>query len=109
LQFCDRRVCSFQYVETRRLQLRAWPILRTGLRPVQLLLVYYVTAVKLVPYSVRTPYTCVGAGRIRGRSQHTEVSCRYFPPGPRLPCHYRLAGTELYFLMAEARVGVCEL
>jgi len=39
LQFCDRRVWSFQWVTTRRLQLRAWPILRTGLRPVQLFLV----------------------------------------------------------------------
>jgi len=38
--FCDRRVCSFHHVATRRLQLRAWPILRTGLRPVQLFLVY---------------------------------------------------------------------
>ena len=39
LQFCDRRVCSFHHAATRRLQLRAWPILRTGLRPVQLFLV----------------------------------------------------------------------
>ena len=39
LQFFDRHVCSFQYAATRRLQLRAWPILRTGLRPVQLFLV----------------------------------------------------------------------
>ena len=47
LQFCDRRVCSFQYVATRRLQLRAWPILRTGLRPVQLFLVILLSAVYL--------------------------------------------------------------
>jgi len=40
LQFRDRRVCSFHHVATRRLQLRAWPILRTGLRPVQLFLVF---------------------------------------------------------------------
>ena len=39
LHFCDRHVRSIQYAATRRLQLRAWPILRTGLRPVQLLLV----------------------------------------------------------------------
>jgi len=36
LQFCDRHVCSFQYAA---LQLRAWPILRTKLCPVQLFLV----------------------------------------------------------------------
>jgi len=41
LQFCDRRVCSFHHARTRRLQLRAWPILRTGLRPVQLFLVIF--------------------------------------------------------------------
>ena len=41
LQFRDRRVCSFHHVATRSLQLRAWPILRTGLRPVQLFLVFY--------------------------------------------------------------------
>ena len=39
LQFCDRRVCSFHHVATRRL--RAWPILRTRLRPVQLFLVSF--------------------------------------------------------------------
>jgi len=39
LQFCDRHVCSILYAATRRLQLRAWPILCTGLRPVQLFLV----------------------------------------------------------------------
>jgi len=39
LHFCDRHVCSIQYAATRRLQLRAWPILWTGLRPVQLFLV----------------------------------------------------------------------
>jgi len=39
LQFYDHHVCSVQYAATRRLQLRAWPILRTGLRPVQLFLV----------------------------------------------------------------------
>ena len=39
LQFCDRHVCSFQYAATRRLQLRAWPILCTGLRPAQFFLV----------------------------------------------------------------------
>ena len=43
LQFCDRRVCYFHHVATRRLQLRAWPILRTGLRPVQLFLVFMIT------------------------------------------------------------------
>ena len=43
LQFCDRRVCSFHHIATRRLQLRAWPILRTGLRPVQLFLVLLLT------------------------------------------------------------------
>jgi len=31
----------------RRLQLRAWPILRTGLRPVQLFLVIYVLSRRL--------------------------------------------------------------
>ena len=41
LQFCDRHVCSFQYAVTRRLQLRAWPILCTGLRPAQLFLVWW--------------------------------------------------------------------
>jgi len=40
LHFCDRHVCSIQYAATRRLQLRAWPILCTGLRPAQLFLVY---------------------------------------------------------------------
>ena len=39
LHFFDRHVCSIQYAATRRLQLRAWPILCTGLRPVQLILV----------------------------------------------------------------------
>ena len=39
LHFCDCHVCSFQYAAMRRLHLRAWPILRTGLRPVQLFLV----------------------------------------------------------------------
>jgi len=39
LQFCDRLVCSFHHLATWRLQLRVWPILRTGLRPVQLFLV----------------------------------------------------------------------
>jgi len=37
--FCASHVCSFQYAATRRLQLRTWPILRTGLCPVQLFLV----------------------------------------------------------------------
>jgi len=40
LQFRDRHVCSIQYAATRRLQLRAWPILCTGLCPVQLFLVF---------------------------------------------------------------------
>jgi len=44
LQFCDRYICSIQYAATRRLQLRARPILRTGLRPVQLFLVLYITS-----------------------------------------------------------------
>jgi len=39
LKFCDRHVCSIQYAATRRIQLRAWPILCTGLCPVQLFLV----------------------------------------------------------------------
>jgi len=39
LHFCDRYVCSIKYAATQRLQLRAWPILCTGLRPVQLFLV----------------------------------------------------------------------
>ena len=39
--FCDSHVCSFQHAATRRLQLRAWPILRTGLCPVQLFLVLH--------------------------------------------------------------------
>ena len=47
MQFCDRHVCSFQYAATRRLQLRAWPILRIGLRPVQLFLVSDSSTVKL--------------------------------------------------------------
>ena len=41
LHFCARHVCSIQYAATRRLQLRAWPILCTGLRPAQLFLVEY--------------------------------------------------------------------
>ena len=40
LQFCDCHVCSFQYAAMRLLQLHAWPILRTGLCPVQLFLVH---------------------------------------------------------------------
>ena len=40
MHFCDRHVRSIQYAATRRLQLRAWPILCTGLRPVQLFLVH---------------------------------------------------------------------
>ena len=39
LHFCDRHVCSIQYAVTQRLQLRAWPILCTGLCPAQLFLV----------------------------------------------------------------------
>ena len=39
LHFCDRQVCSIQYAATRRPQLRARPILCTGLRPVQIFLV----------------------------------------------------------------------
>jgi len=39
LHFCDRQVCSIQYAATRRPQLRARPILCTGLRLVQLFLV----------------------------------------------------------------------
>jgi len=39
LHFCDRHVCSIQYAVTLRLQLRAWPILCTGLCPAQLFLV----------------------------------------------------------------------
>jgi len=39
LKFCERHVCSIQYAATRRLQLCAWPILCTGLRPAQLFLV----------------------------------------------------------------------
>ena len=39
LRFCDPHVCSIKYAATQRLQLRAWPILCTGLRPVQLFLV----------------------------------------------------------------------
>ena len=50
LQFCDRRVCSFRHVATRRLQLRAWPIRRTGLRPMQLFLV--TCCISTVPLSV---------------------------------------------------------
>ena len=41
LHFCDRHVCSVHYAVTRRLQLRARPILCTGLRPAQLFLVYF--------------------------------------------------------------------
>ena len=41
LHFCDCHVCSIKYAATQRLQLRAWPILCTGLRPVQLFLVIY--------------------------------------------------------------------
>jgi len=44
LHFCDRRVCSIQYAATRRLQLRAWPILCTGLCPAQLFLVILITS-----------------------------------------------------------------
>jgi len=44
LHFCDRHVCSIQYAATRRLHLRAWPILCTGLRPVQLFLVVVVVS-----------------------------------------------------------------
>jgi len=43
LQFCDRHVCSIQNAATRRPQLRAWPILCTGLCPVQLFLVNLLT------------------------------------------------------------------
>ena len=39
LHFCDRDVCAIKYAATQRLQLRAWPILCTGLRHVQLFLV----------------------------------------------------------------------
>jgi len=39
--FRDSHVCSFQYAATWHLQLRTWPILRTGLCPVQLFLVYF--------------------------------------------------------------------
>jgi len=39
LHFCDRHVCSIKYASTQRLQLRPWPILCTGLCPVQLFLV----------------------------------------------------------------------
>jgi len=42
LHFCDRHVCSIQYAATRRLPLRAWPILCTGLCPAQLFLVWYI-------------------------------------------------------------------
>jgi len=42
LHFCERHVYCFQYAATRRLQLRAWPILCTGLRPAQLFLVVVV-------------------------------------------------------------------
>ena len=34
-------MCSFQFAAAQHLQLRAWPILRTGLRPVQLFLVVF--------------------------------------------------------------------
>jgi len=46
LHFCDHQVCSIQYATTRRPQLRARPILCTGLRPVQLFLVVYFSTVK---------------------------------------------------------------
>jgi len=42
LKFCDCHVCSIHNAATRHLQLRAWPTLGTGLRPVQLFLVYIV-------------------------------------------------------------------
>ena len=45
--FCDSHVCSFQYAAKRRLQLRAWPILRTGLCPVQLFLVLNLLQINL--------------------------------------------------------------
>ena len=49
LHFCDRHVCCIQYAATRRLQLRAWPILCTGLCPAQLFLVirYYLVPSRL--------------------------------------------------------------
>jgi len=40
LHFCERHVRSIRYAATRRVQLRAWPILCIGLRPVQLFLVF---------------------------------------------------------------------
>ena len=47
MHFCDRHVCSIQYAATRRLQLRAWPTLCTGLRPVQLFLVIIMAIIRL--------------------------------------------------------------
>ena len=51
LQFCDRHVCTIQYAATRRLQLRAWPILCTGLCPVQLFLVFLYFCVILLQHN----------------------------------------------------------
>jgi len=45
LHFCERHVRSIRYAATRRLQLHAWPILCTGLRPVQLFLVSYLISI----------------------------------------------------------------
>jgi len=48
LHFCDRHVCSIQYEQTRRLQLRAWTMLCIGLRPVQLFLVVIIIVIVVI-------------------------------------------------------------